>query len=223
MADTLTVPFLEIKSLGEREFEGYGSTFGNPDLGNDIVVRGAFTKSLANRETPVLQLWMHDPTRVPGKWSEIREDQRGLYVKGELARTPLGDEARELLRMGALAGLSIGFLPVDVDYDTAGRRLLKEIDLREISIVSMPMNPKATVSSAKLRDICGNVRDWEKILKFGFGLSNRAATRAASRTWKSLAEELSETADLDAITAELAEDAAAISLQAAANRIRRIA
>nr|NIS40236.1 HK97 family phage prohead protease [Desulfuromonadales bacterium] len=69
-AQVLTFPF-EVKQIGEREFEGYGSTFGNVDLGDDIVVRGAFKRTLAEHRkagTMPLMFWMHDPRQVPGVW-----------------------------------------------------------------------------------------------------------------------------------------------------------
>lgn len=151
MKPTLTVP-LQIKSLDDREFEGHGSIFGNEDLGGDIVVPGAFKRTLAkhHRQKSLPQMfWMHDPTRVPGKWTDMTEDNNGLKVRGVLADTPLGNEIRTLLNMEAVKGLSIGYSTVKDDYDANGRRLLKELDLWEVSVVSLPMNPLAQVTHAK--------------------------------------------------------------------------
>jgi HK97 family phage prohead protease len=145
---------LEIKALTEREFEGHGSTFGNVDLGDDIVMPGAFKKSLAAhaKEGQLPQMfWMHQPDKVPGKWVEMQEDGHGLFVKGMLADTQLGNEMHELLQMKAVRGLSIGFRTKDHDFDKDGNRLLKEIDLWEVSLVSLGMNPLAQVSAAKSR------------------------------------------------------------------------
>jgi len=147
MKNHLTVP-LEIKSLDDREFEGYGNVFGNEDLGGDIVVKGAFKRSLAqHRKANSLpqMFWMHDPSRVPGKWLDMSEDDYGLKVRGVLADTDLGNEIRTLLNMKAVQGLSIGFRTLDQDYDKEGARLLKEIELWEVSVVSLPMNPLAQV------------------------------------------------------------------------------
>jgi hypothetical protein len=86
MKPTLTVS-LEIKSLSDREFDGHGSIFGNVDLGGDIVLPGAFKRSLAQhrKEGSLPQMfWMHDPSRVPGKWLSMSEDEDGLAVKGVL-------------------------------------------------------------------------------------------------------------------------------------------
>jgi HK97 family phage prohead protease len=153
MKPTLTIP-LEIKQLNGREFEGHGSVFGNVDLGGDIVVPGAFKRSLAqHRESgsmPAL-FWMHDPARVAGKWLDMGEDERGLRVKGVLAPTPLGDEIHTLLKMDAVRGLSIGYRTLDQDYDKFGNRLIKEAELWEVSVVSLPMNPLAQVAHVKSR------------------------------------------------------------------------
>ena len=148
----LTVP-LQLKSnLETRELEGHGSIFGNVDLGDDIVVRGAFRQTLANAaksgDMPGMY-WMHDPLRPIGAWSEMREDDVGLYVKGQIADTALGNEVRELMRIGAVRKLSIGYKATDVDYDSKGHRLLKSVNLRDVSPVSIAMNPLAKISSFK--------------------------------------------------------------------------
>lgn len=145
---------LELKQLGAREFEGHGSVFNNVDLGGDVVMPGAFKRSLADHRkagTLPQMFWMHKPDAVPGVWTEMREDDRGLYVRGELVDTQLGNEMRTLLKRKAVRGLSIGFRLVDFDYDDDGNRLLKEIDLWEVSLVSLAMNPLAKVESAKAR------------------------------------------------------------------------
>jgi HK97 family phage prohead protease len=153
MKPTLDIP-LHVKALGTREFEGHGSVFGNVDLGGDIVMPGAFAKSIAEHQGAGMlpqMFWMHAMDQVPGKWVEMREDDRGLYVKGVLADTQLGNEMRTLLNMKAVRGLSIGYVPNDVAYDKEGNRLLKEIDLWEVSLVSLAMNPLARVEGAKSR------------------------------------------------------------------------
>jgi HK97 family phage prohead protease len=151
--DYKTFP-LEIKSLKERQFEGYLSTFGNVDHGGDIVVKGAFKKTLAAAKKsgglPPM-FWMHQWDKVPGKWLDMSEDDDGLYVKGELAPTPLGDEMHVLLGMKAVRGMSIGYVTKDRDWDKEGHRLLKELDLLEGSIVSLAMNPMAKIEAVKSR------------------------------------------------------------------------
>ncbi len=172
MRPNLTVN-LEIKRLSNREFEGHGSIFGNEDLGGDIVLPGAFAKSLAEHKASdslPQMFWMHDPGRVPGKWTDMYEDEDGLKVKGVLAKTPLGDEIHTLLKMEAVRGLSIGYMANEVDYDKEGRRLLKQIDLWEVSVVSLPMNPLAEVTHAKSQlsasgEYVPTAREFERILR----------------------------------------------------------
>lgn len=168
----ITVP-LEIKGLNEREFEGHGSIFSNVDLGGDIVLPGAFKRSLAqHRKSGGLpaMFWMHDAAKVPGKWIEMEEDKKGLAVKGVLAPTPLGDEVHTLLKMDAVSGMSIGYRTIDQDFDKDGNRLIKEAELWEVSVVSLPMNPLAQVTHVKTRlsahgEYVPSIREFENILR----------------------------------------------------------
>ena len=175
---------LEVKSLDERQFTGHGSVFGNVDLGDDIVVPGAFKKSLSEKQKSGVMpglFWMHDPGKVAGKWVEMKEDSRGLWVRGELAPTPLGDEIHTLMKMEAVSGLSIGFQIRDHDYDKDGNRLIKEVDLWEVSVVSLPMNPLARVTHVKTRtselgEYVPTPREFERILR-DVGCSKSVAKR----------------------------------------------
>ena len=153
MKPNISVP-LEIKSLEKREFEGHGSIFKNVDLGGDIVLPGAFKRTLlSHRKAGTLpqMFWMHDPSRVPGKWLAMDEDDEGLSVRGVLANTDLGNEIHTLLKMDAVRGLSIGYRTIDQDFDKDGNRLIKEAELWEVSVVSLPMNPLAQVAHVKSR------------------------------------------------------------------------
>jgi Escherichia/Staphylococcus phage prohead protease len=135
-------------------FTGYASLFGKADLGRDMVLPGAFRASLARRGAAgVKMLFQHDPDAPIGVWREIREDGRGLFVKGKL--TTGVERAREvlsLMRAGALDGLSIGYRTVRGRTDAkTGIRSLIEVDLWEISVVTFPMLPEARVSAVKSR------------------------------------------------------------------------
>ena len=166
----------------EGTFFGYGSIFNNTDLGNDVVVNGAFTKSLA-RTGPkgVKLLYQHKSDMPIGVFEEIEEDGKGLKVKGRLALgTQAGREAYELLKMGALDGLSIGFRvsPKGQEYDgKSKKRFIKEVDLMEISLVTFPMNPKASVRSVKGEEV--SIREWENGMRDAFALSRSEAKVAA--------------------------------------------
>jgi HK97 family phage prohead protease len=163
-------------------FEGYGSVFGNKDLGNDVIESGAFAKSLKRRKPQNVKLLYQHKSDMPiGVFDEIKEDAHGLVVKGRLAlKTQAGAEAYELLKMGALDGLSIGFRvnPKEVSYDKRGnKRIIKEVDLMEVSLVTFPMNPQATVRSVKGEEI--SIREWENGMRDAFSLSRSEAKMAA--------------------------------------------
>lgn len=153
---------LDTKAVSaEGEFEGYGSIFNVEDLGKDIVLPGAFAKSLARRPAAkVKMLRGHDPADPIGVWTELVEDGKGLRVKGRLIlETVKGRETHVLMKAGALDGLSIGYRSLKDRYDRAkGVRLLEEIDLPEISVLAFPMNTRATVSRVKSDDAAGHAR-----------------------------------------------------------------
>jgi HK97 family phage prohead protease len=190
--ETLDVAF-DIKALGADEgtgeFSGYGSIFGNKDLGNDIVMEGAFAQSIGKKGAKAVKmLFQHKPDEPIGVFEEIIEDRKGLKVRGRLAMgTQRGREVYELMKMGAIDGLSIGYR-VDAkgyDYDDKRkRRYLKSVDLMEISAVTFPMNPKARVSQVKTEK---TVREWEGILRDAGDLSKNEAKVAASAVTKALA------------------------------------
>jgi len=170
-------------------FEGYASVFGNKDLGNDVVVNGAFRKSLrAKGARKIKMLFQHDTKEPIGVYTQIKEDGNGLYVKGQLAmNTQKGREVYELMKMGAIDGLSVGYR-VDAKgshYDERGKKsMLKEVDLMEISAVTFPMNPKARISAVKAED--RSVRDWETFLRDEGGLSRSESKVAANAVSKAL-------------------------------------
>lgn len=147
---------LKIKSLSETgEFEGYGSVFGVEDSYSDVVVKGAFEKSLsswAEKGRLPSMLWQHKMSEPIGIYTEMKEDEHGLYVKGRLLidDDPLAKRAYAHAKAGSLGGLSIGYILKDWEYDSAkGVYLLKEIDLWEVSVVTMPANDEARISEVK--------------------------------------------------------------------------
>ncbi|PLW76963.1 HK97 family phage prohead protease [Cohaesibacter celericrescens] len=133
-------------------FEGYACLFDKEDLGHDLIRPGAFSKSLKQRgQQGIKLLYQHDPAQPIGQWLSIREDAKGLFVRGQLALDV--EKAREIhsmMKAGILDGLSIGFRTVRGHSDKkAGVRYLVELDLWEISIVTFPMQPDARISSIK--------------------------------------------------------------------------
>ena len=139
-----------IDDLNADEFEGYASLFGVPDGVGDVVAKGAFAASLRKRPADkVRMLYQHFTHEPIGVWEEIREDWRGLYVRGRLI--PEVTRAREvmaLIREGALNGLSIGFRTIRASRDGASKsRTLAEIELWEISIVTFPLLKESQVTA----------------------------------------------------------------------------
>ncbi len=148
----------DVEATGE--FRGYASTFGNVDHAHDVILPGAFKKTLKENnggKVPILD--HHDSTRQIGWNLEAREDKHGLWVRGQLdLNVQLARERHSLMQMasrvGARTGLSIGFQTVRAESPgkAAGVRNLKELKLFEYSIVVFPMNPEAGVTTVRGRD-----------------------------------------------------------------------
>lgn len=131
-------------------FSGYAALFNSPDMENDIIEPGAFAASLRQRGAAgIRMLFQHDPAQPIGTWTAIREDGRGLHVRGLLALSaPRGREVFELLRAGAVDGLSIGFRAIKARPSRkSGTRRILAADLWEVSVVTFPMQPGARIIS----------------------------------------------------------------------------
>ena len=165
-------------------FSGYASIFGETDLGNDIVMPGAFAKSLVRRGPGgIRMLFQHDANQPIGTWSQVAEDEAGLHVTGHLATaTERGREVLELMRAGAVDGLSIGFRTIRSRIDKAsGARRILEADLWEISVVTFPMQPDARVSAIKSTG-AGSARPLPSTREFEHWLQRDAGlTRSEAR------------------------------------------
>lgn len=135
---------------GEGRFSGYASVFGKVDAGGDVVMPGAFRRSLLQRRGRIRLLFQHDPNEPVGIWERIEEDGHGLHVAGRLVPdVPRADALRRLIGSRALDGLSIGFRTVRATREGAFRKLW-QIDLFEISIVTFPMMEEARIASPSL-------------------------------------------------------------------------
>tara|TARA_B100001063_G_scaffold247320_1_gene292615 strand:+ start:9209 stop:9856 length:648 start_codon:yes stop_codon:yes gene_type:complete len=147
---------LKIKSVSDTgEFEGYGSVFGVKDSYSDIVVKGAFKKSLdrwAEKNSLPSLLWQHRMDEPIGIYTEMKEDENGLMVKGRLLidDDPLAKRAHAHLKAGSITGLSIGYSLNEYDYDNEKDAfILKDLDLWEVSLVTFPANEEARISDVK--------------------------------------------------------------------------
>ena len=166
---------LELKADDAGAVEGYGSVFGGVDNYGDMIEAGAFAASLAKRKPKML--WQHRMDKPIGVWDEVVEDGHGLRMKGRLANTEQGIEARELVKMGAMDGLSIGFRTIR-DEMIGNNRVLKEVELWEVSFVTLPADEAARASVKSL----STERECEDALR-DMGFSRREAKAFLSRGW----------------------------------------
>lgn len=167
----VTAAEIRIAEGDEGRFSGYAAVFGEPDSFGDTIKPGAFRKTIGKRNGgSVAMLWNHNPDRPIGVWTDLAEDRRGLKVSGQLVLdTAQGREAHALLKAGAVNGLSIGFRARAAERGPNGGRVLTEIQLAEISIVSLPAASKARVTSVRNTDGTAGIEAF-----------TRAARRAAS-------------------------------------------
>jgi hypothetical protein len=183
---------LEIKSVSDAGvIEGYGSTFGGPpDLGGDIVLPGAFADTLADHKrkgTMPLMFFGHKANDLTiGNWEDMAEDGKGLWAQGQLDMDdPFATKIQKKLKRKEMRGLSIGY---DVkssrpDPKRPGVRLLEKLDLWELSIVNLPMNPRAAIDTVKsyTRDgVLPSLPEFEEFLREA-GFSKSQATAIAGK------------------------------------------
>ena len=160
-----------VKEISEEgKFSGYASGFNVVDYNDDVVLRGAFQKTIENKWPKLL--WQHNSDEPVGIFTSIKEDETGLFVTGQLFLSiQRAKEAYELLKGGAISGLSIGYLPVKWEYEERNNDivlLLKEIDLWEISLVTFPANPLANVNNIKSLEVKNEIETFkaaQKLLK----------------------------------------------------------
>ena len=143
-------------SEGSGTLEGYASVFGNVDLGGDVVVPGAFTKTIAERlGKKMIKLYDCHKTYdgcgpVIGVVEDAKEDNYGLWFKARFSSVQLAQDIRTKVKEGILNALSFGF---DVMQDSLDKskniRYLKELKLYEVSVVPWGMNPKAAIEGVK--------------------------------------------------------------------------
>lgn len=189
MQKTIDCAF-KIKSVSETgTFAGYGSVFGVQDSYGDIVVPGAFVESLASHKAAgrmPSMLWQHRSAEPIGVYTDMHEDSVGLHVEGQLAMgTVRGAEAHILMKMGALTGLSIGYIPREDSFDkVTGVTTLKKVDLWEVSPVTFPANDAARISRVKGFEVIEALEDLKSAEAYlrDSGLSRKEAVLFIART-----------------------------------------
>ena len=175
--ERLSVKF-DAKATKNCQIEGYASRFGEQDQGGDIVAKGAFEGSLARRGLPKM-LWQHDASAPIGVWTDASEDSTGLHVRGQIMDTvEKGREAKSLVEAGAIDGLSIGYLTLSADRGEGGARILKEVDIWEVSLVTFPMLASARIDAIKASEM--TEREFEALLTRDAGLSRTVARKLMS-------------------------------------------
>ena len=142
---------LIIKSLkpANTVIAGYASVFGVLDSQNDVIVKGAF-KSIETDNVKLL--WQHDASMPIGVIKSLSEDEYGLKFEAEINnKVEAGREASELIKQKAICGLSIGFSINSSNYNEKGMRVISDLNLAEISVVTFPANNQAEITYVKNR------------------------------------------------------------------------
>lgn len=191
----LLVP--EFKAAKDGLIEGYGAIFGNVDQGQDVVQAGAFADSLKSG-AKVKMLWQHDPSNPIGVWDEVRENDRGLWLKGRLLdAVEKGREALALVKAGAVDGLSIGYRTLEhreAKIDDRWVRVIEKAELWEVSLVTFPMNPEATIDAVKAAAM--SPREFERQLLRDSKMSRKVVAALMADGFKGV-QALSDSGDED--------------------------
>lgn len=193
---------MEYKQLqfkaNDAGLEGYAATFGNVDNVGDVIVQGAFLKSLSMRK-PKFML-QHDTDDLIGVITSAAEDSTGLYIKADFANIQCAQDARELVKMGAITEMSIGYSVKDYEYRADGVRVLKEIELYEVSLVTFPANDKAKIT--RVKSLPNTEREFESFLRDVGGYSHAAAKTITAHGFKALSGQRDVEAEEAAVAAQ---------------------
>jgi HK97 family phage prohead protease len=188
-------PMIEVKFLDPGAdvgvFDGYAATFNGIDHQNDTILPGAFADTIAQHKaggTAPALLWSHDMAEPVGKLIGMQEDARGLQVRGKLnLNTAAGVKAHEHLKAGDVSGLSVGYIvpPGGQEQKRGGARILKKLNLHEVSLATMPADTHARVMGVKM---LSSLSELERGLRgeFKFALPRAAAAKIAARGWPAL-------------------------------------
>lgn len=159
---------IEVKQSdkGVLNIKAYASIFGNADSYNDIVIRGAFTKTIAedfDRIKLCVNHDMWDVYSVVGKINELKEDKKGLYIDADILPTTNGKDVAILVESGAINELSIGYRTknsTEVVIDDVYYRHLTEVKLFEISLIPRAANDQVTILSTQRKgeDIANEIK-----------------------------------------------------------------
>lgn len=186
----MAFPFEMKEATDEGTFEGYASTFGNVDEQADRIMRGAFERTLKEHaerhgDDPFPLLWQHDPSEPIGGFAAT-ENAKGLKIKGQLLLSvPQAVHARDLALARIVKGLSIGYITKEAERGKNGVRLIKDLDLYEVSLVTFPANRRAGLTALKAADEIASVREFERFLREVGGFSKSEARGIAAHGFRS--------------------------------------
>lgn len=154
-----------------RIISGYLAVFGNRDSEGDIILKGAFKKSLAERgvgsksNRKIVFLWQHDTREPLGMFTVLKEDNYGLYFEAKIDNIELGDRCITQLKSGTLNQFSIGFQYIldKTEYDESiDSFIIHELNLFEGSVVTMGANDMTYFSGMKAVEIENREKDLRK-------------------------------------------------------------
>lgn len=195
---------------GEMLFSGYGAVFGNVDSHGDVLLKGSFAKTIKAHKaagTMPAMLLNHNPMSLPiGVWTSMSEDDFGLKMEGRLIDTAVGTDVYKLMKASALRGLSIGYIAREVTYgrkESDPRRVLKSVDLIEVSALVFQSNALAQVTAVKAAEEIKTTRDFEGFLRDAGGFSNSRAKAIASHGFKAFDAERDAGEGLNELAASL--------------------
>ena len=158
--NTGAIKDIDVKS---RIVTGYLSAFGNVDSDNDIIEKGAFSKSINERFNDIFYLQQHDWSKPLGKFKKLVEDEKGLYFEGEIVNTSFGEDQLKLYEAGIVKEHSIGFITIKSEKGN-NARIIKEVKLYEGSAVTLGANNQTPFLGFK--SSVNEVKDlYKKILK----------------------------------------------------------
>lgn len=174
---------------------GYASAFGNLDSHGDIVMKGAFKRTLDHNAKRVKSLLHHDPVQIVGKPTLMAEDEKGLYTETRISDTALGRDLLTLIADQVIDEMSIGFMPVREEYDKETKaNLIHEVKLVEYSFVTLASNSDARIQGLKgaaaVNDVVASMKRFEKALRDGNFLTDEVpeAMEFIVRYWRSVIE-----------------------------------
>lgn len=155
----------ELKVKNDMEFEGYASIFYNKDSYDDIMMPGAFSKTIQENRNRIKVLMQHDSYSVVGVPTELYEDSRGLYFKAKISDTMLGRDLNTLIKDKAITEMSIGYNTIKYNMnEDSGTRELLEVRLWEISPVTWGANNLANIKKLAKNDKYDNlIKEIEKL------------------------------------------------------------